>query len=274
MTRITGLIVALLLSWSNAAAQSGTSDLTYTQLSVSVGGEVRSAALYVPPNYDGARSWPLIVYLHGGGGNGNDTGGDFASRTPISGAIRSYVGSFPALVLIPRSPVGKIWAPVPRNPLQSEWRLNLHGTEPAPDAEDYLTASIEGVLASYSVDEERVSLTGHSMGGEGAMRYGALHADRFSGIAASAGSAMVVPEDAPRLAQMGIWIFQGATDQISTTELARASVAGIRAAGGDPRYSEFEGVGHEVVSHVYSDPELIDWLVSQRRRRSNPDSNP
>lgn len=269
MNRMTGLIAALLLSGSTAAAQSGTFDLTFTQLSVSVGGEVRSAALYVPPDYDSSRSWPLIVYLHGGGGNGDDTGGDFASRTPISEAIRGYVGSFPALVLVPRSPVGRIWAPVPRNPLQSEWRLDVHGPEPAPDAEDYLTASIETVLASYSVDEERMSLTGHSMGGEGVMRYGALHADQFSGIAASAGSAMVVPEDASRLAQMGIWIFQGATDQISTTELARASVAGIRAAGGDPRYSEFEGVGHEVVRNVYSEPELIDWLGSQKRRRSN-----
>ena len=37
MNRMTGLIAALLLSGSTAAAQSGTFDLTFTQLSVSVG---------------------------------------------------------------------------------------------------------------------------------------------------------------------------------------------------------------------------------------------
>ena len=269
VNRTVGLGFALLLGWtSTVAAQSAPMDLAFAQVSFLVDGQARSAALYVPPDYDESRSWPLIVYLHGGGGKGTDTEGEFAGQQPISQAIRAYAGPFPALVLVPRSPVGKIWAPVPRDPIQSAWRLDRHGIEPASDSEDHVTAAIDATIAQYAVDEDRVTLAGQSMGGEGVMRYGALHSDRVAGIAASSGSAVIVPEDAGRLAQMGVWIFQGETDNISTTELAERMVAEIRSAGGEPRYTEFEGVGHDVWRYAYS-PGLVDWLVSQRKGRQD-----
>ncbi len=241
----------------------------FVNLPFVVDGVERTAALYVPPGYDASKTWPLIVYLHGGGGHGDNSGNavnEWLERQPIVRAIRARPESYPALVLVPRCPDGKIWAPIPANPVQSEWRMERHGREPAADAETHVTAAIDAAAAAYPVDENRITAAGHSMGGEGSTRYAALHADRIAGVAPSAGSAVIVLEDAPALAGMGVWIFQGENDRISTVALARRMVAAIRQAGGSVRYTEYAGMGHATAYRSYSDSRVIEWLLNQRKR--------
>jgi len=260
-------VVLLLVAASLCTAEDAKMSTDFVTLSFVVEGVKRTAALYVPPGYAASKTWPLIVYLHGGGGNGENADSAWASRHPIMRAVRKNPERFPALVLIPRCPVGKIWAPIPPDPVQSAWRLRHHGRKPVPDAEAHVTGAIDAAAAAYAVDEDRVTLTGHSMGGEGTTRYGALHADRLAGIAPSAGSAVIVLEDAPKLARIGVWMFQGETDRISTVALARRLAAAIRAAGGEPHYTEYPGVGHATAYRAYSDPKVIEWLLKQKRRQ-------
>lgn len=65
----------------------------------------------------------------------------------------------------------KIWAPGPKDPIQSPWRLKKYGTEPIRDAADHITTAIDKTIAEYAIDEERVTIMGYSMGGEGTMLY-------------------------------------------------------------------------------------------------------
>ncbi|MFT2090778.1 alpha/beta hydrolase-fold protein [Paraglaciecola sp. 2405UD69-4] len=241
--------------------------MMFDKISFNLKGKQRSAAIFVPENYTPIKEWPLIVFLHGGGVEYKETSIHFANSQLISVAINEYNGDFPAIVLLPLCLGKKVWAHIPAKPIQTEWRLNTFGTESAPNVSDYLTQSIEAVLSKYNIDQSRISLTGHSMGGEGAMRYGAINSNKISAIATSAGSAVIVPDDAPRLAQMNIWMYQGSNDHISTNELARKTVQEITNAGGSVMYKELEGVGHEVGENFYHDPQLIDWLVAQRKEK-------
>ena len=271
MTRIRKWLLCVtiaLLPISLGAAEERSVETGFVNFPFMAGQTPRTAALYVPEEYDSAKRWPLIVYLHGGGGKG-DNAGDALNQTlfrqPIVRAIQEHPERFPALVVFPRCPDGKIWTPIPADPVQSAWRLERHGRQPIPDAEDHITAVINAVVANFSVAEDQVVLTGHSMGGEGSIRYAALHPERVSAVAPSAGSAALVIEDAPVLARMGVWLFQGENDNISTAPLARRMIAAIRAAGGEPRYTEYEGVGHGTARLVYDDPEVIAWMLAQRR---------
>ncbi|MEP1552885.1 alpha/beta hydrolase-fold protein, partial [Paraglaciecola sp.] len=190
--------------------------VNYEKISFSLKGLERTAALFLPENYTPSKKWPLIVYLHGGGERFSEATLRFANHQLIRGAIDHYEKDFPAVVLLPLCMGDKIWAHIPAKPIQTNWRLNTLGTESAPNVSDYLTESIQYVLKNYHIDQSKVSLTGHSMGGEGAMRYGAQHSNKISAIAASAGSAVIVPSDAPKLAKMNIWMYQGSDDHIST----------------------------------------------------------
>ena len=183
--RVLVLLVALLGMNGRALPATG-----FVNLPFSVEGADRTAALFVPPDYSESREWPLIIYLHGGGGKGDNAGNavnEWMDRQQIVGAIRANPERFRALVVIPRCPEGRIWAPIPPDPLQSPWRLERHGREPVPDAANHVTAAIDAVIAAYAVDQDRITLTGHSMGGEGSTRYAALHANRIAAVAPSAG---------------------------------------------------------------------------------------
>lgn len=263
---------ALLLTCGTALpAADGAAGGRFENLGFDVGGIQRTAALWIPAGYDrGTGRWPLIVYLHGGGGRGDNQGNALSAwldRQPLARAIREHPGRFPALVVFPRCPEDKIWAPTPADPIQSEWRLRRHGTQSKPDAEDHVTAVIDTIRNGFRLDDDRVIVSGHSMGGEGSIRYAALHHAAVAAVAPSAGSAIFVPEDAEALAGIGVWMFQGETDPISTAPLARRMVEAIRAAGGEPRYTEYEGVGHATARLAFEDPELIAWMLRQHRSR-------
>ncbi len=77
----------------------------FVNLPFTVDGVDRTAALSVPPGYDASKSWPLIVYLHGGAGHGDNSGdavNEWMEKQSIVRAIRAHPESYPALVLIPR----------------------------------------------------------------------------------------------------------------------------------------------------------------------------
>ncbi len=43
-------------------------------------------------------------------------------------------------------------------------------------------------------------------------------------------------------------------------------IEALRKAGAEPRYTEYEGAGHNVWSRAYVEPELRPWLLAQRRK--------
>jgi predicted peptidase len=63
-----------------------------------------------------------------------------------------------------------------------------------------------------------------------------------------------------------IWNFHGAPDQVEPVETSRRMIAALQAVGGTPRYSEYDGVGHDVFRWAYTEPALVEWLFAQKRR--------
>lgn len=251
-----------LLHGSNAGAQTG-----FTTVRFMVGGEPRWAGLWVPPDAPSGTNRPLIVYLHGGSGRGESRDSravqEWLTSLEVAKAIQEHPERFPALVLMPRLPGGAYWTPV----LPGSW---------APDAVTRrtsdtvgvveLNAAIDAVLAGYSVDRARISLTGKSLGGGGTYGFAALHPDRFSAIAPVAGFGS--QEQARAVASIPAWVFHGDADTTIPSENAHKMVRAIQDAGGSVRFTEYPGVTHssaEVERRTYRDPEVISWLLAQRR---------
>jgi predicted peptidase len=46
---------------------------------------------------------------------------------------------------------------------------------------------------------------------------------------------------------------------------SRKMIQALRKAGGNPRYTEVAGRGHDVWTVAYRDVEVVRWLLSQRR---------
>ena len=141
-------------SRSRAAAQPGFVSLPFT-----VDGVDRTAALWVPAGYDLDAQWPLIVYLHGNGAQGDNGGrlsAEWLNSLFITRALVLHPERVPALVLIPRCPEGATWVRRTPDPDAAPRGSNRHTR---PDAIAHVDAAVDEVLTRFPVDLNRVTLS-------------------------------------------------------------------------------------------------------------------
>jgi predicted peptidase len=56
-------------------------------------------------------------------------------------------------------------------------------------------------------------------------------------------------------------------DPVVPVTESREMIAALRRAGSSVKYTEYEDVAHNVWTRAYAEPDLADWLFTQRRRR-------
>lgn len=200
--------------------------------------------LYAPP---GARDGlPLIVYLHGGSGRGDDLELVMEAES-LPKFLRDGDLALSAYVLMPQLPSG-----------ETGWNAVTEG----------LAELIDAVVEDCGADADRVSLTGHSMGGTGAFAVAAALPGRFSCVAPLSGSVRDTREMRAALADLPVWAIAGAQDDVVDPAAARDFLAALRAVNPDARYTEVEEAGHfDLPARAFLDEEigLVRWLLSHER---------
>ena len=131
-------------------------------------------AVYIPPDYDPSRRYPLYVALHGGSSNGNlflgvVLGNNMDWETYSQHLYDEYTPRW--------SPDWIVVAPTGFGQMMWRWM----GERDVLDV-------IDDVRRHYSVDDNRVVLGGLSNGGVGSYAIGARHAWRFAAVHAMAGA--------------------------------------------------------------------------------------
>lgn len=74
------------------------------------------------------------------------------------------------------------------------------------------------------------------------------------------------PKSAAKFKDLPCWCFHGDADPTVKVDLSREMVKALKAAGGDPKYTEYPGVGHNSWTQAYADKELYAWLWKQERK--------
>ncbi len=213
----------------------------WIQKSLDLEGETYRYAVYVPADYSPQRRWPVVVFLNGAGERGVD--GVRQTEVGLGPVIRAHPERFPCLVVMPQCRPDVTWRD------QSMTALAM--------------ACLSATEADYAVDPDRVTLTGLSLGGFGTWWMGAMYPDRFCALAPVCGGGD--PDNADKLARTPIWCYHGEADPVVPVERSREMVEAVRAAGGDVRYTELPGVGHNSWDDAYGNPEYVAWMLAQRR---------
>jgi predicted peptidase len=73
------------------------------------------------------------------------------------------------------------------------------------------------------------------------------------------------PAMAPRITGVAIWAFHGAKDRNVPVSGSRNMIAAIKRAGGDPKYTEYPALGHDIWAPVMHTTGLLDWLFDQKK---------
>jgi predicted peptidase len=239
---------------SVAGAQLTKDDIEFRkEVYVSKKGDKMPYRLFVPIGYSSAKTYPLVLWLHGGEGRGNDNvrqitrGNEQGTHVWISSKIQS---KFPAFVLAPQCPVGENWADPELNQPTRALELSLQ-----------ILANVE---KQFAIDPDRIYLVGQSMGGLGVWSLLQTRGEKWAGAVVLA--AYDNFSEPMAISRVPLWVFQGDADQVVPVDLVREMIKQLKKLNADLRYTEYHKVNHEVWNRAFAEPELVPWLSSQRRK--------
>jgi predicted peptidase len=256
--------MSVLIGLAALPAQTFARETGFLNRAVKVGGVEYRYVVYVPREWNKRQKWPVILFLHGAGERGAD--GSAQTDVGIGRAIRFHPERYPFVVVMPQVRADKTWTD--------------------HEMEAQALAALEKTISEFHGDRERVYLTGISMGGYGTWNMGAKYPEKFAALAPICGGIRglknfpqlhvevvdeptvtdPVAETAHRIGKTPVWIFHGDADQSVPVEGSREMAEALRAIGGDVRYTEYPGVGHNSWDKAYAEAELPQWMLQQRRK--------
>jgi predicted peptidase len=194
--------------------------------------------LYMPKDYgkEAGKKWPLMLFLHGSGESGTDV-----EKVKVHGPPKLVAAGkeFPFILVSPQSPGGG-------------WNTET------------LNALLDDMIKKYSVDEDRVYLTGLSMGGYGTWDLAMTYPDRFAAIAPICGGG--TSWKSRRIKHIPTWIFHGAKDSTVPVRNGQEMYDAMKAAGADVKITIYPEAGHDSWTETYSNPDLYTWFLDHKRQ--------
>jgi predicted peptidase len=204
---------------------------------------------------------PLVLYLHGSGGSGDDNerqlalGNTFGTRVFL---LKENQERFPCFVVVPQSDRGWI-----RYDLTEEQEGRVRVVPGLGDGARLAFEIVDAVSKEFPIDPRRIYVTGQSMGGAGTWHMIGQRRGFFAAAVPLCGSPSA--DDAAEAASTPIWAFHGESDRTVSVAVTRERVAALRKAGAHPFSTEYPGVDHDVWEWAYTEPGLLSWMFSQRR---------
>src|SRR5690606_23637316 len=137
--------------------------------------------LYVPPDYDASKAYPLIAFFHGAGERGTDNGKHLTDADVLRLIAPDIRPTHPALLVAPQCPTGSRW-------VEMDWD-EPSGTQPEEPSVPMhaMIELLDELEDEFNIDQNRLYATGLSMGGFGAWDLTIRLPGRFAALAAMAG---------------------------------------------------------------------------------------
>ncbi len=248
--------------------------------------------LCLPDFYDSTRVYPLVLALHGAGERGTDNQIHIdVHRLATSWADSANQKNYPCFVVAPQCPVDNRWA-------DADWAPGFHRIMEIGESNEVRTVMdlIDSLIEEFSVDTNRLYITGLSMGGQGTWDILARYPAKFAAAVPMSGGG-----DSTRALQtkhIPKWIFHGEKDTTVPVSASRQMVEAYENQGltayythckegdctgmtydeiaealaNDARllYTEWQGAGHVMWAQSFDFPLLFPWVFSQSKE-TNPE---
>ena len=198
-----------------------------------------SYVVKIPTNYNSNDSYPLVIFLHGGFDQ-SAMGYDW------------YHYELRDQIHMPTDDPFIYVAPIK---LEVDWD--------AKKVQDVL----ENVKDHLNVNDDRVYLTGLSMGGRGTFIVAAQLPNYFAGLMPLSphhGPYSYLPL-ADKVAHLPIWMSHGDIDWTSSYDLAVQMANALEEEGATIVFRTEEGIGHWGWGNIYGESEVMEWLLSWER---------
>jgi hypothetical protein len=243
-------------------------------------GHIQPYTVYLPPSFDPAKRYPMLVLFHGAASDRNQLmrllfGGGLPKGIP-----KTMAGRLPVLPL-PDVPYVVV-APHAFDRLGFRWV-----------ALDDVQSVMDEAMATFRIDPLRVFLTGVSMGGDGVYNVAVRMPDRFAGVLPLAGNSdirvlfgvdryplwryerILLDRDgniewAPNLTNVAVHMVHGARDANVFVRSARGFDAALSYWGVPHTYVEHASAYHDVWSTTFKDRYIFKLMDAMPSRNPRP----
>jgi pimeloyl-ACP methyl ester carboxylesterase len=194
---------------------------------------------YLPDTYgtDTTVKWPLILFLHGGAERGNNLDKVKTNGPP---KLISKGKKLPFIIVSPQVSSGELWDP------------------------DLLVWMLKDIIKKYKVDEDRIYLTGLSIGGLGTWETSEKYPEMFAAIAPVSGWGD--PLQAWKIRHIPVWIFHGAKDPVVPV-IASEVMADSLKRYNNVKLTIYPNAVHDSWTETYNNDQLYEWFLDHKRFR-------
>ena len=199
--------------------------------------------LYIPAKVTSNMS--LILYLHGGSGKPQNIEGDLSLLTAEDGLpkfVKEGKISPSSYMVFPQLPYGKTgWSNVKND----------------------LKTFLNEVVNDLNCNNQKISITGHSMGGKGTWDIALSYPDIFYKVAPLSGNVTLNDTNLDKLKNKPVWAFVGSEDTIVDPKTSIDFISSLSKINSEAKITILEGYTHFDVVNVYLSDEynLLSWLV-------------
>jgi len=214
--------------------------------------------LLVPrPRPDLPPKLPLVLVLHGASARGSDNRKINTEAFQVMTAP-AFQQVYPSFILAPQCPGDGQWVDTP----WVKGSYVLDSLEITPHLSIAMEI-IDMMIETFPIDDDRVYITGQSMGGYGTWDLIMRFPDRFAAAIPICGAGD--PSQASRISHIPIWVFHGGLDRVVPVSASREMVKALQDRNGKIIYTEYPECGHAVWARAWGRMETFDWLFQQRR---------
>jgi poly(3-hydroxybutyrate) depolymerase len=217
-------------------------------------GEIMPYRVYVPKSYTGAKPLPLVIALHGLGGNEDVFMDGYSKRIPELAEQYGYLVA---------SPLGYR--------VDGFYGYSYGNDAPAKRKQQLSEEDVMQVLArmrkDFKIDESRIYLMGHSMGAIGTWFLGAKYPDIWAALGTVAG--LGNPQSVALMKHIPQFVVHGDADPTVPVAGSRTMVAEMKKLGVDHVYVEVPGGNHVDIA-VPNFAAMFEFFAA--RRKATPTS--
>ena len=214
-------------------------------------GQEMEYGLFVPSTYDKAKKTPLMVALHGLGGNPQ-----LMIHYP---GLTDLAERHGYIVVAPMgyNPRGWYGAPVPRKNKTDPENLSELSEQDVMNVLDI-------IRKDYTIDPDRIYLMGHSMGGGGTWHLGIKYPDLWAGLAPIAPAIYRPATEVEKIKHVPVILIQGDQDKLVPVAGARRWAEQMKNFGMTYRYVEVAGGDHISIAFRHM-PDVFEFFDRHKR---------
>ena len=229
-------------------------------------GDTLPYRILLPENYDAAKTYPLIVFLHGRGESGNDNEKQLThgAKLFLQDSIRK---KYPAIVVFPQCAATNYWSNVQAVATGTKNGKRSFYFVPDGDATSQMKlvmGLVDNIIRRYPVKTKQVYAMGLSMGGMGVYELVRRKPGVFAAAVAICGGAH--PATAKQIRKTNWWIFHGAKDDVVLPEYSQQMADALQKAKASVKFTLYPNANHNSWDAAFAEPQLLQWLFQQRKQ--------